>query len=259
MSTVPPTGGQRIIYVPLDHEPEVTQEVRSSFPILFYHRTHILIGPFPGLRHWYLFILNTLNATDLITFLPLPFPALGYLYSPVSLNLIRPENARGVLAAGCLLGGMPELCEHAYEACQQSITQATIQDWLEFVESVNYTPPQNGSASPQVNVQSITSPASVFGPYAQKLRHDVFEYLVVTLPTALNVPQRGPTNGAVSPSSESPSPSSQHGSNSGRDTLLDIFSRVPFDLFKAAIESSVFQIGKRFFTLCYVSLGHIMD
>lgn len=147
---------------------------------------------------------------------------------------------------------MHELCEHAYEACRQSITQGTIQEWLEFVESVSYTPPQNGSGSPQVNVQSITSTTSVFGPYAQRLRDDVLEYLVVTLPAALNILQRGPANGTVSPSSsESHPPSPQHGS--GRDTLLDIFSRVPFDLFKTAIESPAFQIGKRF-GLCYLPL-----
>lgn len=197
MSTAPQTGGQRVIYVPLEHEPEVTQE---GFAI-----------------------------------------ALGYLYSPVSLNLIRPDNARGVLAAGCLLGGMHELCEHAYESCRQSITQTTIHEWLEFVESVSYTLPQSAPASPQVNVQSITSTTSVFGPYAHRLREDVLEYLVVTLPAALNILQRGPANGTVSPSPEPHSPPSQHGS--GRDALLDVFSRVPFDLFKTAVESPAFQIG----------------
>jgi hypothetical protein len=145
---------------------------------------------------------------------------------------------------------MEELCEYAYEACRQSITQTTINEWLESVESINYTPSQNGSASPQVNAQSITLTTSVFGPYAQRLRHDVFEYLVVTLPTTLNIQQRGPANGTVSPSPESPSPSSPHGS--GRDALLEIFSRVPFDLFKAAVESPTFQIGECFFTSCYV-------
>ena len=176
--------------------------------------------------------------------LPLLFPALGYLYSPVSLNLIRPDNARGVLAAGCLLGGMQELCEHSYEACRQSITQATIHEWLGFVESVSFTPSQNGSTSPQVNVQSITSTTTVFGPYAQRLRDDVLEYLVVTLPATLNVHKRAPANGSVSPSPESTSPSSQN--TSGREVLLDVFSRVPFDLFKAAVESPAFQIGKCF-------------
>ena len=143
---------------------------------------------------------------------------------------------------------MHDLCEYAYEACRQSITQTTINDWLEFVESVSHTPSQNGFASPPVNVQSITSTVSVFGPYAQRLRHDVLEYLVVTLPAALNVHQRDPANGTVSPSPESPSPSSQH--SSGRETLLDIFSRVPFELFKAAVESPTFQFGKR---ACYLA------
>jgi hypothetical protein len=145
---------------------------------------------------------------------------------------------------------MQDLCECAYEACRESISQANINQWLEFVDSVSYTPSQNGSASPSANVQSITSTTSVFGPYAQRLRHDVLEYLVVTLPAALNVHQRAPANGPVSPSPGSPSPSPQD--RSGRDALLDIFSRVPFDLFKAAVESPTFQIGKRFFTfLCY--------
>ena len=137
---------------------------------------------------------------------------------------------------------MQDLCEYAYEACRESITQRNINEWLEFVESVSYTPSQNGSGSPSANVQSITSSTSVFGPYAQRLRHDVLEYLVVTLPAALNIHQRGPANGPVSPSPESPTPSSQD--SSGRDALLDIFSRVPFDLFKAAVESPTFQIGK---------------
>jgi len=136
---------------------------------------------------------------------------------------------------------MQDLCDYAYEACRESITQTNINEWLEFVESVSYTPSQNGSASPSMNAQSITSTTTVFGPYAQRLRHDVLEYLVVTLPAALNIHQRGPANGPVSPSSEPPSPSSQH--SSGRDALLDIFSRVPFDLFKAAVESPTFQIG----------------
>jgi hypothetical protein len=84
----------------------------------------------------------------------------------------------------------------------------------------------------------------------------VLEYLVVTLPAALNILQRGPANGTVSPSPEPHSPSSQHGS--GRDTLLDIFSRVPFDLFKAAVESPAFQIGKRLLTVALSRLEHIM-
>jgi len=189
MSTSPQTGGQRTIYVPLDHEHEVTQE---GFAI-----------------------------------------ALGYLYSAVSLNLIRPDNARGVLAAACLLGGMDDLCRVAYEACRQSITVSTIDEWLDFIDNVPLHSSSNGTATPD---RSVQTPTSVYGFYAQRLRDDVFEFLVVTLPVLLNVYQAPSVNGAVSPSVES-APSS------GRETLLQIFSRVPFDLFKAAIESATFQIG----------------
>ncbi|KAF9218304.1 hypothetical protein BS17DRAFT_791737 [Gyrodon lividus] len=178
MSTSPQTGGQRVIYVQLDHEPEVTQE---GFAI-----------------------------------------ALGYLYSSVSISLIRPENARGVLAAGCLLGGMDDLCGYAYEACRQSISVETITEWLEFVDSIPLS--SDELLTPQ-------QPRSVFAQYARKLREDVLHFFVVTLPNTLEVYSSG----------VSESGSSQ--GHTGRDTLLQIFSRVPFDMFKAAVESPTFQIG----------------
>ncbi|KAF4614602.1 hypothetical protein D9613_003160 [Agrocybe pediades] len=174
MSTSPQTSGQRVIYVHLDQEPEVTQE---GFAI-----------------------------------------ALGYLYSAISLNLIREHNARGVLAAGCLLGGMEDLCQYAYNVCRQSMSIDTIGAWLEFVDSI--PSPSDGSATPDI------ASTSVFGQYAQRLKDDVFHFLVVTLPEVLEV-QRG----GLDPSS------------SGRDVLLQIFSRVPFEMFKSAIESPTFAIG----------------
>ncbi|KAI6103553.1 hypothetical protein F5141DRAFT_1131287 [Pisolithus sp. B1] len=176
MSTSPPASGQRVIYVQLDNEPEVTQEV-------------------------------CIHSTSIV--------ALGYLYSSVSLNLIRPENSRGVLAAGCLLGGMDDLCAYAYESCRQSINLETIHEWLEFVDNI---PGSDGSFSPE---QQTLTP--VFGQYARKLRDDVFHFLVDTLPNALEV-----NSPAISES----------GSSQGQ-----IFSLVPFDMFKAAVESPAFQIG----------------
>jgi hypothetical protein len=149
--------------------------------------------------------------------------ALGYLYSSVSLSLIRPENARAVLAAGCLLGGMDELCGYSYEACRRSITIDTISGWVEFVDSTS-----DGSASPNV------SSTSVFGQYAQRLRDDVFHFLVVTLPSLLEINQG---------SSLVPVDSSSAHGTSGRDVLLQIYSRVPFEMFKAAVESPIFHIG----------------
>jgi hypothetical protein len=153
-----------------------------------------------------------------------PFSALGYLYSSVSLSLIRPSNARGVLAAGCLLGGMDDLCSYAYDACRQSISVETINEWLEFVDTIPSSP--DGSLTPEL------SPTSVFGHYAQRLRDEVFQFLVVTLPNVLEV------NSTESDLSKG---------HTGRDTLLHIFSLVPFDMFKSAVESRAFEIGK----LCY--------
>ncbi|EPQ58415.1 hypothetical protein GLOTRDRAFT_57377 [Gloeophyllum trabeum ATCC 11539] len=151
--------------------------------------------------------------------------ALGYLYSSVSLDLIRPENARGVLAAGCLLGGMDDLCSYAYEVCRQSITVDTINDWVSFVDTMP-SPSVSGVSTPV----DIPPPASIFGLYAQRLREDVFNFLVVTLPNTLGI-------------SATSSPTQADQSKTGRDTLLHIFSRVPFDLFKAAVEAPQFQIG----------------
>jgi hypothetical protein len=155
----------------------------------------------------------------------IPHPALGYLYSSVSLSLIRPQNARAVLAAGCLLGGMDDLCAYAYEACRRSMSVDTISEWLEFVSTI---PPADGSST------SDLPPMSVFGQYAERLREEVFHFLVVTLPGLLDAHQ------SLAPGERPSSPES----GSGRDILLQVYSQVPFDLFKAAVESPKFQIGK---------------
>ncbi|KAK0210575.1 hypothetical protein DFS33DRAFT_1251154 [Desarmillaria ectypa] len=182
MSTSPQGGGQRVIFVPLEQEPEVTQE---GFAI-----------------------------------------ALGYLYSSVSLSLIRPANARAVLAAGCLLGGMDDLCQFAYETCRRSINVNTIGSWLEFVDTLPPSSP-DGSSTPDI------PPVTVFGHFAQRIRDDVFHFLVVTLPEVLEV-QMTPDSVPSTPSGSGPS---------GREVLLQIFSRVPFEMFKAAVESPTFNIG----------------
>ncbi|KAH9929649.1 hypothetical protein B0H21DRAFT_781135 [Amylocystis lapponica] len=184
MSTSPQSTGQRTIYVPLEHEPEVTDEV-----------------------------------------------TLGYLYSAVSLNLIRPENARAVLAAGCLLGHMDDLCNYAYQVCRQSITVDNISSWLEFVDAI--PSPSDGRSTPIEPHQLSPSRTAVFGPYAQRLKEDLLMFLVVALPNALNV------GGQATPVTPHPDETP----DAGRDALLQVYARVPFDLFKAAIESPTFQIG----------------
>jgi len=136
--------------------------------------------------------------------------ALGYLYSSVSLSSMTRSNCRAVLAAGCLLGGMEDLCHFAYEMCRESISFDTIDGWLEFVQHVS---PVDGAASPAA--------VPVQHHYAPRLRSDVFNFLV-ELPTTLEV---------------------QKPDSNGREMLLQVFSRVPFEFFKGAVESPTFQIG----------------
>jgi hypothetical protein len=172
---------------------------------------------------------------------------MGYLYSAESLSALRPENARAVLAAACLLGGMEDLCGYAYELCRQSITIESIGEWLEFVEAS--APPADGASTPvepqhpQHHQMQPPSRTAVFGPYAQRLRDDVFHFLVVRLPRTLNV------NGMSTPTTPQTADSGAP-PDAGRDTLLQIYARVPFELFKAAVESPTFQIGVCALFLC---------
>ncbi|KAG6821073.1 hypothetical protein H0H93_007232 [Arthromyces matolae] len=149
-------------------------------------------------------------------------PTLGYLYSAISLQLIRPHNARAVLAAGCLLGGMDDLCNYAYGACKQSISVDTIGNWVEFIDSIPSSS-SDGTSTPD------RPKTTIFGLYAQRLRDEVFHFLVDTLPEFLEV-QRATSD---QPSTSGPS---------GRDLLLQIYSRVPFEMFKTAVESPSFRV-----------------
>ncbi|RDX52698.1 hypothetical protein OH76DRAFT_1480317 [Lentinus brumalis] len=161
------------------------------------------------------------------------YHALAYLYSAHALANIRPENARGVLAAACLLGRMDDLCNYAYEICRQSISLDTLPVWLEFIETLS--PSSDGSSTPVVEQHHHTRTA-VFGPYAQRLRDDVFSFLVVTLPNLVNF------GGQATPTTPLSEGASQQ-ADAGRETLLQVFARVPFDLFKAAVESPTFQFA----------------
>lgn len=127
---------------------------------------------------------------------------------------------------------MDDLCQYAYETCRQSITVETIGSWLEFLDTI----PSPAISSPNgASTPDLPPPNTIFGPYAQRIKDDVFHFLVVTLPEVLNV------QGPVSNTDES--------TKEGRGILLQIFSKVPFELFKAAIESPTFQIGMPIFLL----------
>ncbi len=140
-------------------------------------------------------------------------------------------NARSVLATACLLGGMEDLCTHAYELCKTTVTLENIQDWLEFLSSIPFSSApssprfQNGynqwPGFPQ-QPPSPRPPSAIFGPYAERLRGDVFHFLVATLPEQLTAT----------------------GSNAS-EVLVNVYSHLPFEYFKAAVESPEFPIGKR--------------
>lgn len=144
--------------------------------------------------------------------------ALGYLYSPYQVGLVNPSNARSVVAAACLLGGMPELADIAFECCRASISASTIVDWVNFVESM---PPPNPPDATPTYPQGQTS---VFGPYLAQFRDLVYTYLIVTLPNVLQV---------FTPVED----------GSGWDELLSIYSQLPFETLKQAVESPAFPAG----------------
>ncbi|KAF8710745.1 btb poz protein, partial [Rhizoctonia solani] len=132
-------------------------------------------------------------------------------------------NARSVVAAACLLGGMPELADLAFECCRASISASTIVDWVKFVESIPLppTPAPTSDATPTNYPQGQTS---VFGPYLTQFRDLVYGYLIVTLPNVLHAfaaPEEG----------------------NGWDELLGIYTQLPFDTLKQAIESPAFPAG----------------
>jgi hypothetical protein len=150
--------------------------------------------------------------------------------------MVHPGNARAVLAASCLLGGMPELCDHAYAVCRSSITPESIISWVDFVYQ---TPthaaesgPDSGASTPKSPAPAIQPLPSVFGAYGARLHDDVFRFLISVLPGHLGV--------SASPAAAS----SPLETLKGRDALLNIFSRLPFEIFKAAIESPDLQIGE---------------
>ena len=123
---------------------------------------------------------------------------------------------------------MDDLCNYAYDICRQTINADTIASWLALVDTI----PPDGAATPE----SPPPPSSIFGFYAQRFRSDVLHFLMVTLPASLDSADPLP------PSRSDPAP--QPSAPSRRDTLLRIFSQTPFDIFKEAVESPIFQIGR---------------
>ncbi|KAG9124146.1 hypothetical protein FRC07_012652 [Ceratobasidium sp. 392] len=186
------TSQNNVIFIRLEDEPHITEEVRD-----------------------YSITAPTLIHTNLTKAIAV---ALGYLYSPYQVGLVNPSNARSIVAAACLLGGMPELADIAFDCCRASISPSTIVDWVNFVESMPPGPPPDATpAYPQ-------GQTSVFGPYLAQFRDLVYGYLIVTLPNVLQAFVAGEQG-------------------SGWDELLSVYSQLPFDTLKQAVESPAFPAG----------------
>ena len=148
--------------------------------------------------------------------------AIGYLYSYQASVALTQTNARAVLAAACLLGGVNDLCERAYHVCKDSIRVDSIEDWLKWVDDHSSPFRSHSPSSSAVSTPRSPSPqsaqevpvASIYGPYAQMLRDDVLEFLTVSLPSILLA------------DSET---SKTEMSGDATEALLRVFSRVPFD------------------------------
>lgn len=181
--------------------------------------------------------------------------ALGYLYSSVSTTLITPTNSRAVLAAACLLGGMDDLCQRAYEICKESISLDNIPEWIAFLSpspptpSVPSTPLSSVPSTPLLESRSFVpgGPLAVLGSYASRLYEDVLNFLTATLPLTLQA-------FAIRPPATLPQDGTNPPAESGYDQLLRVYTMLPFEIFKAAVESSVLPVGVGEFAIRYTSV-----
>ncbi|KAG8989106.1 hypothetical protein FRB95_001843 [Tulasnella sp. JGI-2019a] len=198
------------------------------------YRLHaIILARSPYLAH----LINTSNTNTL--YVPLEDEplitedgfaiALGYLYSSASMGHLTPDNSRSVLAAACFLGGMDDLAAAAYEMCRSNISAETIQDWLQLLDEPSSSPSPSSSIPGTPTME--TSPAAVLGLYGKRLRDDVFSFLVVTLPVSLH---------AFPPHLQK---AADGATETGQEVLIRIYSVLPFDVFKHAVESPAFPVG----------------
>ena len=161
------------------------------------------------------------------------------------------------------MGGMEDLCHRAYECCKDSfsldstftpdvqlgVISPMFQDILEWVQSLDFSSPRSPTASPISTPSTPAPPETVLGAYATRLREDIFTFLVATLPQSLHAfPSWSHTTGTVQP------PPVTQESESGYDTLIRIYSQLPFDTFKHAIESPAFPVGIGMFVYWHSAL-----
>lgn len=176
---------------------------------------------------------------------PLQIPFLGNLTADPAHAHVNPANARAVLAASYLFGGMPELLEHAYSETSSALSSANVGEYVRWLgprilslsPSSGPTAPVNGNGSgngfsfgtatpigPGSGAMSRASsyPESdgagdAYGEYSARLRADVLNFLLRTLPEQIRT--------------------TADGSLATDPRLMAAYVPLPFELFKQCVES----------------------
>ncbi|GAA5867818.1 hypothetical protein JCM1840_003454 [Sporobolomyces johnsonii] len=167
---------------------------------------------------------------------------LASLYNPSVLSLLSPENAPAVLATATFLG-LDYLAALAYESCEASLRKATdpeeIDAWVRFIEREKgpagvYPPPgSSGSNSPHV-VPGSPALSSDFPPSANGKANGTLASYEAKLRTCLldRIVRLPAEMGAFVPATAA----------QNQPRLVDVLKRLPFELFKAAVEDSRFAV-----------------
>lgn len=109
---------------------------------------------------------------------------------------MTPSNARAVLAAAYLFGS-PALVQRAYAVCSSSLSADNVAQYVNWLD--------------QRIPNSANGFSADYGEYSQRLRSDIVNFLIRTLPNSV-------------------------GSN--RQALIDAYAGLPYELFKSCVESA---------------------
>ncbi|WVQ94718.1 hypothetical protein IAU59_001798 [Kwoniella sp. CBS 9459] len=146
--------------------------------------------------------------------------ALQHLYNP-SHHLINVHNARSVLSTSYLFGGMPELTHHAYTVIRSSLETANVSEYIQWLNAGSGTDDAgfkkiNGGVTESWNGGFGSSSEGRYGEWTGRLKQDVLDYLLRALPNQI-VSENSPIT--TDP------------------RLFSVYSKLPYELFKALIEN----------------------
>lgn len=250
MSAFPPGSPIRNIYIPIEEEPEVTQEgFAIALGYLYSSRSLEMLTPSNARA--------VLAAACFLGGLP---DLCAYAYETCR-DSISIETIQEWLR---FIETVPPPPEETGNNNNNNNNNSS--------SNSNSNSNSNNTTGPTTDINRHQPiPTSLFGPYAAQLRADILHFLISTLPHALQAftaaqPPSSPSlsssssvtatvtpfgsadsqqthalNGKSSTSASSPSSSSQ--SANGLQTLLQIYSHVPFEMFKQAVESPELPIG----------------